>query len=522
MAILRSLFGVDTSVGGGDTVQLRDRLRLYVQVMLAVDLLAYLSDFVMPRLVDGLEPTHYPPDAMVMRGVSTAIVVGGWLLTRFARPPRPVLIGLDAAVTFGLALAYVHIATIAMDGAVADFAPVFTMFGLILLLGVRAALVPSPVLRTVLVGGTSMGLLFLFGHERIAAVDPRVFDGLVFIAGAYVLATAVTSRVIYGLRREVRAARQLGQYTLQDRIGEGGMGTVHRARHALLRREAAIKLIRRASRDPSARERFEREADAMASLRSPHTVELYDFGVSTEGDFYTVMELLEGIDLERAVARFGPMPAERVVFLLLQACESLEEAHAAGLVHRDVKPANLIVCRYGLRYDFLKVLDFGLVAIDEPRTDAKITVDGSLAGTPAYLPPEIALGAHDVDGRADLYALGCVAYWLLTGRLVFERESATATVLAHVNDVPDPPSRGNELEIPTALDDVVLACLAKDPSERPLTASDLARRLRAAVDPAVWTQERAAHWWTLHRPDTAPAVDAAIAEPTLRLTKHFD
>lgn len=517
--MFRSLFGVDTSPGNDDTTYLRHRLRMFVQVMLAVDLLAYVSDFAMPHLVADLEPTTYPTTTLIVRLISTGIVVGGWLLTRFTRPPRGVLIGLETAVTLGLTLVYVHVALVQVDDTVADFAPAFTMFGIILLLGVRAALVPSPVLRTVLIGAASMGLLFVFARDRIGALDPRIFDGLVFIAGAYVLATAVTSHVIYGLRREVRAARRLGQYTLEETIGEGGMGTVHRARHALLKRQAAIKLIRNASKDPLARARFEREADATASLRSPHTVELYDFGVSTEGDFYTVMELLEGIDLETAVARFGPMPAARVVFLLRQACESLEEAHAAGLVHRDVKPANLVLCRYGLRHDFLKVLDFGLVTLGTHRLDAKSTADGAIAGTPAYLPPEVALGATDVDGRADLYALGCVAFWLLTAHVVFERDNVTATVLAHVNDRPDAPSLRSELEIPSALDAVVLACLEKDPDRRPASAGELSERLAAAVDTSAWTQERAAAWWDLHRPQ--PIASVAIAPTTRRLTKLF-
>ncbi|NNE07454.1 MAG: serine/threonine protein kinase, partial [Gemmatimonadetes bacterium] len=436
--MFRSLFGFRP--GSDDVDTLRERIRLYVQVMLAIDLLAHFSDQVMPRLVENLTYPEYPPVTTIMRVLSTAIVVVAWILTRFTKPSRTMLIMLESAVTLSLTLVYVHIAAVQMSETTPQFASVFTMFGIILLLGVRASLVPSPVLRTVVIGATSMACVFGFGRESIRVLDPLIFDGLTFIAVAYVMATAVTSHVIYGLRREVREAMQLGQYTLEEKLGEGGMGAVYRARHAMLRRKAAIKLIRAdfktdSGRHAQARRRFEREADATASLQSPHTVELYDFGVSTDGAFYYVMELLDGIDLESAVARYGPLPPARVVHLLRQACESLEEAHAAGLVHRDIKPANLMICRHGVRYDHMKVLDFGLVALGhEPRSsDAKITAEEVVAGTPAYLAPEIASDSATVDGRADIYALGCVAFQMLTGQAPFERESAMATILAHMN-----------------------------------------------------------------------------------------
>lgn len=486
---------------------LRDRVRLYLQVMLVIDVVAYLSDVVTPWFVAGLQPPSYPSDVAILRHAVTVGVACAWLLVRFTRPGRIALIAAESTVTITLPLVYARLATAHMAGDVASFAPVFTMFGIMLLLGIRAALVPSSVIRTSVLGLASVVGLFVVAREAIHSLDPLVIDGLVFIGAAYVLSTAITSQVIYGLRREVRRAMQLGQYTLEEKLGEGGMGAVYKARHAMLRRPAAIKLIKpNVTGDGAGRsqalQRFEREAHATASLKSPHTVELYDFGVSAEGEFYYVMELLDGIDLETLVTRFGPLPAPRVVYLLRQACESLAEAHASGLVHRDIKPANLFLCRHGLRHDFVKVLDFGLVALGPEPTDLdpKRTVEGTVGGTPAYLAPEVMSHAETVDERADVYALGCVAYWLLTGRPPFERSSALATVLAHVNDAPVPPSSVSEIAVPAPLEELVLACLAKRPGDRPASALELAHQLAAAVEVDGWDEEKAARWWRVHVP----------------------
>ncbi len=479
--------------------------------MLLVDLFAYASDFLTPLFVEGIDPPAYDPGARWVRSLATASVAGGWAAMRFLRPGRGAVLAIETGATLGLALVYVHIADAVMTGEVSQFGPVFAMFGILLLLSARAALVPSPLAATLLLGIAVLGCYFVLGRSSIAALPPSVVEGIVFIGGAFVLVTSVTSHVIYGLRREVRRARQLGQYTLQDKLGEGGMGEVYRARHGLLRREAAIKLIRPellgdASRGSELLRRFEREAHVTAGLRSPHTVELYDFGVADDGAFYYVMELLPGINLESAVQRYGPMPAERVTFLLRQACESLQEAHAAGLVHRDVKPANLFLCRYGLQDDFVKVLDFGLVGGEPQRGDAAGAEEAARVGTPAYLAPEQARGDRAPDGRADVYALGCTAYRLLTGQVPFERETVAETIRAHVGENPVPPSRRSEVPIPPEMDEIVLACLAKDPDDRPPSAEALAERLAAlqAVLPEPWTPDRARRWWDTHRPESGP------------------
>ena len=511
-----------------DATRLRDRLRLYLQVMLIVDLLAHVSDIVSPWFVPGLEGAVYPNGTKFVRYGSTLGLAAAWGLLRFTHPPRVVLFGLDAAATLGLTLVYVHIAGATMLREEAAFAPVFAMYGITLLLSVRAALVPSSAVRTLLIGASVMVAFLIFGPTMFRELDPQIQEGVQFIAVAFVAATTVTSHVIYGLQREVRRALQLGQYTLVEKLGEGGMGAVYRARHAMLRREAAIKLIRPElaggeGERSVATQRFEREAHATASLRSPHTIEVYDFGLSDDGAFYYVMELLDGVDLDTAVRTYGPMEATRVAYLLMQACDSLEEAHQSGLVHRDVKPANLFLGRYGLRYDFVKVLDFGLVALGErDGADPLLTAEGVAAGTPAFLAPEAARGASAIDHRADLYALGCVGYWMLTGQLPFVRDTALATVLAHVNDPVDPPSEVTENEIPAALERVVIECLAKDPADRPASARELAERLGAAVaGEAPWDEARAQRWWDLHRPQPRSAPPRPETE-TLTVTRYQD
>ena len=272
------------------------------------------------------------------------------------------------------------------------------------------------------------------------------------------LATIV-SRVIYGLRQQVAEANELGQYILEEPIGGGGMGEVWRARHRLLIRPAAIKLIRPQALPAMAGDsellmrRFEREARATAALKSPHTVQLYDFGATEDGRLYYVMELLDGLDLDTLVRQYGPLPAERVIHILRQVCSSLQDAHGNGLVHRDIKPANVVVSRAGTTFDFVKVLDFGLVKLDtarraEDEAVAKLSTEGSTSGTPAFMAPEVVLGDADTDHRVDLYALGCVAYWLLTGKMVFEGENAIQVMVHHAHTPPPRPSVRVEWPIP--------------------------------------------------------------------------
>jgi serine/threonine-protein kinase len=302
-------------------------------------------------------------------------------------------------------------------------------------------------------------------------------------------------------------AVRVGSYRLLERLGAGGMGEVWLARHQLLARPAAVKIVREsalglADDTQAQRQRFTREAQTTAELESPHTVRLFDFGITETGSCYYVMERLRGMDLQRMVERHGPLLPERTIFLLRQACLSLSEAHARRLVHRDIKPANLFVCRLGSQYDFLKVLDFGVVSRQgRGRPSTSITVAGVVLGTPAFLAPELVSGDLGFDGRADLYALGCVAFWLLTARTPFEASDAVTLMRLHSSAPPPPPSALSELPIPKELDQVVLACLAKDPRHRPASADALAHTLDQLAAAYPWQQRQAQSWWELHEPE---------------------
>ncbi len=329
-----------------------------------------------------------------------------------------------------------------------------------------------------------------------------------------VASAVVCSVILHRLGRDIEKARRLGSYQLVERLGRGGMGEVWLAEHQALARPAAIKLIRNESLDVGDTDaqhvlvsRFEREAQATAMLESQHTVTLYDFGVTSDGCFYYVMELLRGMDLEQLVEQFGVLPPERVVFLLLQACHSLEEAHKRGLVHRDIKPANIYVSHKGLDADFAKVLDFGLVKRETGpafgvRDESKLTVDGSVTGTPHYIAPEMIVG-DEIDGRADIYCLGCVAYFALSGESVFggEGEKLFRVLMRHVSEDPEPLSSRVPNPIPAELEALVHECLAKEPDERPASIGVVRERLGAVLFDSPWTQKRATEWWELNAPE---------------------
>ena len=397
--------------------------------------------------------------------------------------------------------------------------PVIIVFG---------ALVPATPRRTLYTGLAAamtepfaLGVLQFCGEVPFRAKD---FAMVTVSPLAAVFVAWVIARTLYRLGADLREARRMGSYKLEALLGEGGMGEVWKANHQLLARPAAIKLIRNKEttleHQALARRRFEREAQATAALHSPHTVQLYDFGVTGEGTFYYVMELLEGLDLKTLVDEHGPLQAERVVHVLLQTCDSLADAHHTGLVHRDVKPANILLCKKGLHHDFVKVVDFGLVALrrDAPE-DAQLTADGVAGGTPAFMSPEQATGEGVVDGRSDIYSLGCVAYWLLSGRLVFPRDSVMSVIVAHARDEPEPFADVTEMEVPPALEQLVMDCLAKDPEDRPQSALELAARLKALELTGVWEAEHAQKWWETRKPVTTVAA-AATRPPPPAKTGH--
>ena len=378
-------------------------------------------------------------------------------------------------------------------------------------------IVPSPPRRALVAALVSVssvpiviGLVMAFSPVVPAMNPVAFFFNLVLPYLLVVLLAYVGARVVYNIGKEVTRARELGSYQLEKRLGEGGMGEVWLAKHRLLARPAAIKLMRpevlggsSPERQSELHARFEREAQATASLRSAHTIELYDFGVSDEGAFYYVMEFLDGFDLQTLVEKFGPLSEERAAHLLLQVCHSLAEAHGVGLVHRDIKPANVYVCRHGREVDFVKVLDFGLVKSHGPQgvTEMNLTRDHAVGGTPAYMSPEQVMSDRPLDGRSDIYAVGCLAYWLVTAQLVFTGRNAIETMMHHVQTVPVPPSARTELRISKRFDELVMACLEKNPDARPATADVIAARLMDIAQGA-WTVDKRLAWWDLHRPAT--------------------
>jgi serine/threonine protein kinase len=387
------------------------------------------------------------------------------------------------------------------------------------------ALIPNRPIVTLLVAlaaATSWPLAYVINSTRLHFVTESWRQTSVWPAMNYLMAVLayLVGRRTYGTAYQAQTAQELGSYRLVSLIGEGGMGEVWKASHQMLARPAAIKLVKPAAAT-SARQadvfikRFRREANMIAGLQSPHTVYLYDFGTAQDGRVYYVMELLDGISLQTLVTTFGPQPASRVVFILRQICRSLEEAHAQGLVHRDLKPSNVMLCNFAGRRDFVKVLDFGLaksVVRAERLEMSQLTVEGVATGTPGYIAPEVALGDAEVDARADLYALGCVAYVLLTGTLVFPDPNPLSMTLKHVQAAPDPPSLRTELAIPPDLERIILHCLAKNPSDRPSSAAELEEML-GTCGAADWTERDAATWWELHLPRSSSLRSFAQASP---------
>src|SRR5882724_5549650 len=418
--------------------------------------------------------------------------------------------------------------------AIATIAPIMDLIAepdmivrslLIDVLLVYAVYVPSTARHTLLVAGLMtvplLGCVFYaFSSWDPAQLDPpaatwpkgqvgdMAYPATIMTSVWWAIAVAMAasfSQTIYGLRKAVSDIRRLGQYTLEKKLGEGGMGVAYRASHAMLRRPTAIKLLLpgRAGKDDLLR--FEREVRRTAMLTHPNTVTVFDYGRTTDGIFYYAMELLEGASLDEMVDVDGPQPEERVIHLLEQAAGSLAEAHDAGLIHRDVKPGNILVVDRGGISDLVKVVDFGLVkdvgykASGGAASEPALTMANTITGTPLYLAPETLIAPETVDARADLYALGAVGYWLLTGTHVFGGNTIVEVCAHHLHSVPEPPSSRLGAPVSSDLEAVLLACLAKRPEDRPASAHVLRERLRACVAAGRWTNARAAKWWADHR-----------------------
>ena len=450
--------------------------------------------------------------AVVMVLVSLALFA---YTRRSRRDPAVILdIGLGYLILSSLALGMLwHVGT-PPKGYV--FSTQISWVGTLLLM--FAAIVPTPPLKMLGVGllAASMNPIAMLVARASGRWDfgPPVGALLMHYPDYILVGVAVLiSQVVTRLGQQVSKAREMGSYQLGELLGRGGMGEVYKAKHRMLARPAAIKLIRAetlgAADEETARlaiTRFRREAEAAANLRSEHTVELYDFGVTEDDTLYLVMEFLDGMDLETLVRKTGPLTPGRVSYILRQVCDSLDEAHSYGLVHRDIKPANIHLGRVGRKHDFVKVMDFGLVkgVVDPNPEDALATIPGQMAiGTPAYMSPEMALG-EQVDARTDIYALGCVAYFLLTGELVFGGENTVNLIAKHLKSEPVPPSQRTTQPIPSALERLIMKTLAKDPANRPQSAKELAEAL-SWVPTDAWGETQASQWWDQHS-GQAPAV----------------
>jgi eukaryotic-like serine/threonine-protein kinase len=488
----------------------------------------WTSGLAMDQLVRLTVPTAYQTDAwkhLIVEVLGILVSALMFAYIRFARhsPQTKADVGLAYLILNAGAIAAMN-TWLSPPPLTAQIIQVSWICILLLTYSMVAPASPGRMLAASLVAASLDPLGVWLAHLRGVDV-PSPLQTFVIFWPNYISAALATipSHLMRHVGRKLRKAREMGSYELVTLLGHGGMGEVWEAQHRLLARRAAVKLVRPdvlgAGSDAEARlmlKRFEREAQATAALSSPHTIGVFDFGTTNEGIFYYVMELLMGRDLESLVRDFGPVPAPRVAYLLRQVCHSLADAHARGLVHRDIKPANIYVCRMGLEYDFVKVLDFGLVKISGQPAEMMqtlMTAEQRTTGTPAYMAPEIILGEATVDRRADVYALGCVAYFLLTGQLVFEADTPMKMLLQHVQAAPIPPSQRTELPIPPEIDEFVIACLQKDPNKRPQSAEILLKMACGCKSGDSWSSDLAQAWWDKHLPEFTGPLSLGDSRP---------
>jgi serine/threonine-protein kinase len=470
------------------------RLALFTKVWAVVIVAASIAVLGYYRLYPGREPPGRP----IVHGTAALgvlVLSALWIAVYRGRRSLTQLYVIDAlnllviGAVQGLS-AYYSTATIPSAPWTAFIWQTFVVLS-------RVTIVPSTARRTAVVSALSYAPLVAAAIALAAAgttpLGRAAFVALfAFLSTIAVVLATTSSQVIYGLRKQVRAATQLGPYAIERKIGEGAMGVVYQARHRLLRRPTAVKLLQtKRGSSKEAQVRFEREVQVLSQLTHPNTVAVYDYGHS-EGDFYFAMEYLDGVNLERLIAGYGPQPAARVIYILVQVCGSLEEAHAKGLIHRDIKPANILLCRRGLLHDVVKVVDFGLVKdVTADAADASMII----AGTPRYIAPE-AIADPGVAGPAsDLYSLGATAYFLLTGKPVFDGRTPMDLYMQHTTVEPVPPSQRTDRPVPAALEALILRCLAKDPAARPAGAAELRRALAAMAEAPDWDEAKAAAWW---------------------------
>jgi hypothetical protein len=486
---------LEPSEAGGHTL-LQRRLALYGKALVAQSVLYWLIYALIWGPTVGFRRSFGQLaswDVVLLTGIYSLY----WIVAR-GRPRAPrVLLATDIAGSLAIGIDNVFL----MLGDLGTISGVFeNLIGFICILLLRSLIVPSTVKRTLLCGVLMCGptiLGLVFGTHRF---DDQALSWITMVgfsvnwSAIALIFSGVASSVLYGLRREVRDARRLGQYTLGEKLGEGGMGVVYRASHAMLRRPTAIKLL--ADSNNTSLARFEQEVQLLAGLSHPNIVTVHDYGRTADGSFYYAMELLEGMDLEKLIGADGPQPSERVIHLVRQAARGLDEAHSVGLVHRDIKPANVFVCRFWGEPDAVKVLDFGLAKnMVEPA--ASVTAHDVVLGTPLYISPEALKGPALVDVRSDIYSLGAVAYYLLTAQPVFAGPSMFEVCAQHLQSIPVAPSERLGRALPGDLEAIVLRCLAKAPEDRYQSAAALEDALAACDNAAEWSATRARAWWEL-------------------------
>jgi serine/threonine-protein kinase len=463
------------------------------------------------RWIEWLSPLNL----LVLSAGTICLVV--WLVCRSGTRSTSELEALDAIATIATGSC---IGLTAIWGSPVQRPEVQAVLGVVLFLVLRAIVIPATGQRTFILSSLSVlpGIYAAWvchaaEHDAPYKLPVAQYPAQTAVFAALgVMAATLASNTIFGLRKRASEAQKLGQYTLGKKIGEGGMGAVYRASHAMMKREVAIKLLPPDKAGKNALTRFEREVQLTSRLESPNTIAIYDYGRTPDGVFYYVMEYIDGYSLEDLVEQFGPLPHGRAVHLAKQICNALAEAHAIGLIHRDIKPANIALCERAGVYDVVKVLDFGLVK--ELGTDTASTSEAALTGTPLYLSPEAIKTPNAVDGRTDLYALGGVLYWLITGTHVFEAETIVEVCSHHLHTKPERPSKRLGTPVPSDLEEIVMRCLAKDPADRYASADALRDALDACDCVEEWSDDRAAAWWKAHGSE---AVKTSLAPPSTHI-----
>jgi hypothetical protein len=484
------------------------------RVWFFLSLAFYVRNVALIAFMEGRTPPFAHP-ALVLHAMAGLLAAMQWLSCRGQKRSVAQLNLIDAGGLLGTMALYGGLTVAEARGfehavAVESAGAEVLLVGIIMVAIVltHAIIVPATVRRMfwVSTAACALGAAAAYGVAQVGfpaellAKKPWLpLNQAAYVAmwGVYTVAGAtIAARVIHGLQQRVRDADEIGQYRLVEKIGEGGMGVVYLAQHALLRRPTAVKLLPTEHAGESAVKRFEQEVQLTSALTHPNTIAIYDFGRTSDGVFYYVMEYLDGLTLEDLVTHAGAQPPARVVHILVQICGALTEAHAAGLIHRDIKPANLMLTVRGGVPDHVKVLDFGLVKTQVASDgDAGLSMAGALVGTPAYLPPEAIANPLHIDSRSDLYALGAVGYFLLTGVQVFEAKTVVEICAHHLHSQPVRPSIRLGAPIPASLESLVLSCLAKDPADRPASASVLGQALAALGDVDPWSARDGQGWW---------------------------